>query len=94
MRSWPSDRSSAFLAAEESESTVYAITTTSRMNCQVYEDLPMVESQPFSIRLTDQERAILARLGRQWGPIKPLSLADVIRELIRRADEVKPMKRA
>lgn len=36
-----------------------------------------------TVRLTDDEWAAIEELGRTWGPVKPLSPPDVIRELLR-----------
>jgi len=36
-------------------------------------------------RFTDEDLEICAKLGRIWGPVKPLDRSAVIREAIRRA---------
>ena len=46
-----------------------------------------------TFRLSDLHRARLNELGRRWGgPVKPLSMSDVIRELIDREFRSKPEK--
>jgi hypothetical protein len=41
---------------------------------------------PRQFRLGDADLARLDALARRWGPVKPLSRTEVIRELIRRSE--------
>lgn len=44
----------------------------------------MASTQPRQFRLSDEELADIDEIGREWGPVKPLSRTDVIREMTRR----------
>jgi predicted DNA-binding protein len=46
----------------------------------------MPTTTPRQFRLTDEETARLDALAHRWGPVKPLSRTEVIRELIRRSE--------
>jgi hypothetical protein len=57
----------------------------------------MPVTTPRQFRLTDDELARLDAIARRWGPVKPLSRTDVIREMIRRTEaelKINPTKTA
>ena len=45
-----------------------------------------------TIRLSDQTQAKIAELGRVWGPVKPLTFADVVRECVDRIHRTETKK--
>ncbi len=53
----------------------------------------MAATPQTNFRLSPNDLARLDELARRWGPIKPLSRTDVVRELIRRATTEKPEPR-
>lgn len=46
-----------------------------------------------SIRLSVETRSKIEELGRAWGPVKPLTFADVVRECVERIHRQETKKR-
>ena len=52
-----------------------------------------METKVYSVRLPGETARAVCDLAKQWGPVKPLTLADVVRECVRRVHEAETKKR-
>jgi hypothetical protein len=53
----------------------------------------LIMTEVKSVRLSVDTRAKIEDLGRVWGPVKPLTLADVVRECVERAHKHETKKK-